>query len=135
MDRADARVDEHVKYVLRVVSAFVGLACVYGPDIVEAAFYENFICLGSLSHRHQILVNFLSPVEIRLDDILVLVERAADDQKLEKFEQKLLPLRLVKQTIMLALLNKQTFPNLIANLNLLIILRHHLRNVAFLYDF
>ena len=88
----EAGVDEHVEHILGVSSLLEALAPVHRFDLVELALHEDFSGLASLPDRDERFVDLLGPVEVGLQEILVLIERPAHHQYLEEPQEQLLSL-------------------------------------------
>lgn len=69
-----------------------------------------------------------------MDHVLILVEGTSDHKQPKQPEKQLTPLRLVEHTEALAVLHHKALPDLITDLNLLVIIRHHLGNVSLPHD-
>jgi hypothetical protein len=135
VDSSDAGVNDDVEHVLGMVALIVSLPCVHGLHLEEEGLHEDLSSLSALPHRYKGLVDLLGPVEVGSDDVLILVEGPAHNQELEQSQKQLLPLALVEDAEGLALLHEQTFPQLVAYLDLLVVLRHHLGDVALPHNF
>lgn len=108
---------------------FEAFPSVHGFYLIEDALDEDFVGFWALADCHQGFVYLFGPLEVRMDHVFVLVEGSTDHKQPKQPKEQLTPLRLVEHTEPFTIFHHQALPNLITDLDLLIIIRHHLRDV------
>lgn len=116
-------------------ASFEAFPTVHGFYLPEDALHKDFTGLGSFANCHQGFVEFFGPLEVRMDDVFVLIEGSTDHKEAEESEKQLTPLSFIEDAESFAIFHNQALSELIADLDLLIIIRHHLRDVTLPYDF
>lgn len=114
---------------------FEAFAAVHGFYLPEEALHEDFVGLRSFADCDQGFVEFFGPLEVRMDEVFVLVEGSADHEEAEEAEKQLVSLRFVEDAESFAIFDNQAFSEFITDLDLLIVIRHHLGDVTLPHDF
>ena len=96
---------------------------------------KNLIRIWSFSHSYKTLVYFFSPIIVRGNLILVLVQRSTNNEKLEQFQDELASLDLIEGAVCLALFHDKSLSKFIAYFDSLKKVRHGLGNVLSRNDF
>lgn len=130
----DTWVDDHISEILWIIILHFHLSRIKRPYPESQRLHKYLTRLYFLSHWHNRLIQFLSPVQIRRQFVLVLIQRPTDQQHLEYLKQQFIPLFLIEHAVALGLLHQQTFPDLVAHLNTLEVLAHALLDVLVLYQ-